>query len=1146
MPLLFYNAEQPDYRSLAFDDVVLDAARTTTLDSHLFILPTQRLARRVERDIVRAFFDRTSQPIERLPIFSFGSFVNTFYDVIEGRYRTASQEVQLALIYRAVESVDLEFFGRKGRTPSPAIVEKLANVIRGVRSDGVMPTDFALDLEHAASHPDDPGYDQSKLRDLYNIYSEYLRLLSGKWIDHPGKMITLQQTLEEQPSHAFPHAFPGVQQVLFHGFPEFTPLELRLVSELGKVPSLQVLVYLDYEQENGPLYGNFDEMNRKLQLAGFQSIELDPLEPNIAESSRRPLRHHLRKNLFRTDERIENPSFDNAINVIGFFNREEEVQGIASLIKHLVADENVHADRICIAAPDLSLYGEMFHEQLAGYGIPANVASPFSLDHSTLLTSLIAALSIPAGNYDRRDVVRTITSPYLSFNDQIDSAAMIDASDRLRIQRGRGTWIRRITQRLEFLQIRIPSLIDDDDRQSFEREVESLKRALSSIRALDTIVQRFDRRMSPREFKLAFQRLTGQLRAAENILSLRGDLEQRPRTPQDWQRIHDQVERDTRALAAFYRLLDELAEFLEAHPTEDAKQFELETGYRYALEFYLERLRISALRSHFRLREKQEYGVLVAPIDQIHGLDFDVVVICGLVDGEFPSAYLPESFLGKPLPESEQRQLRRERVNFHSAASKFNRRLFMTYPRFRGETAVVRSSFIDAFLRITTLERSGRVIEADEQRVERDRIRRGEKTSPHIGFIRWISTLADLAEEAGTVLWDNQNVPSIDAANDILANLRHTTLVERLRTIARISADDTLAREYRGVIAEGLLPEELAQLQERRRKEYSASQLELYARCPFKFFTRRVLGIVPKASYDVSLTPLERGVLVHKVLFLLYTELRENGELPITAESRSRALDRAREIAQNEIDGIVFDHPYWRIDQERLVGSGLIDGLLERWITADINRLHQEKSELIPEFFEVSFGGGIQRSGSVDGRLSSGEEVRINNLLVRGQVDRVEVFRRGDELFFAIADYKTGMPPGRKEIKDGSSLQLMIYLEVIRRKLAEHYQMPVELVRPVGGIYYRLDTRNVDTKSTHLFVPNELKKDIIDLRRSKYDPESVGDLQQVVDDVFEHAAGYVEGIAGGVFHVTQRDVQTVCRGCEYHGVCRVESTAVPL
>ncbi|MBL7989494.1 MAG: hypothetical protein JNJ94_15640, partial [Chlorobi bacterium] len=51
--------------------------------------------------------------------------------------------------------------------------------------------------------------------------------------------------------------------------------------------------------------------------------------------------------------------------------------------------------------------------------------------------------------------------------------------------------------------------------------------------------------------------------------------------------------------------------------------------------------------------------------------------------------------------------------------------------------------------------------------------------------------------------------------------------------------------------------------------------------------------------------------------------------------------------------------------------------------------------------------------------------------------------------------------------------------------------------------------------------------------------ESADELQQVIDEVFSKAREYVAGIAAGEYHVTTRNVNEVCRNCDYHTTCRV-------
>ncbi len=1141
MPQLLYNTRRTRLPSLHLDDLVLDAAVGGRLEEYLFVVPHSRRRRDLERRITDAYWNATHRPIGRLPLQTLDSFTRALFARLSPERRELSPEMQIALMDRAMRNVELDYYA-PNRNPSAGLVESISRVINGVRADGILPSDFARDAEFARSDPNGAeGFDAAKLTDLANIYAEYLRLLDGRWIDHPGRLLLVNAGLVDDRDTLFARTFPSVRVVYIDGFSEFTGPEIALLQQLGFVSDLSVLITLDYEADNGPLYGNFDDAIATLRSSGYRQTDLDPLQRGIPEERRRPFRHHMRRNLFRTDERIRNHAFDRMVNVYGFFNREEEVRGIAALVKWLIAEEHFAPERICITTRQMAPYVSLMREELASHGIPANVTTRYRLDQNALVTALFSALMIVVGGYDHRDVLRAVTSPYLDFGDAVDPAALTDAARRLRITRGERLWRRRIDGRIEYVRARLESAGDDDVRASLETELETLEHASDSFEALREIVSELDRAMTPGEFRSAFLRLTARLDATGNILRLRHDLERRHRSPQDWQRVHDEVERDTRALGEFSSVLDDLMQFIEIHYESEAGDDAVNHAdgqRRYRLGFYLEHLRIACSRSVYALREKHDYGVLVTPIGEMRGIDFDVVILCGLVDGEFPGTYIPESFLGRPLPDAQDRELRRERIDFYSAITACRDRLVMTWPRFRDDTRLVRSSFLDAFLRITMVEDDERVIELDELRVMRERIRRVVVRDDHLRFVSSIATLDTLAEEAGRALWTSQRVPRIDTAESMLENLRHTSDVERARARSVNEEDESLARAWRGLIEESLSDDQRQELARRREEEYSASQLELYGRCPFKYFAGRVLGARAASEYDVTLTPLERGQLLHTVLFRLYSELRDASALPITPERRDEALDRARAIAREEIEGIVFDHPYWRIDQERMLGGDYFGGLLEHWIDAEVDR-GEGRTKLAPAFFEASFGRTTTR-GECDPYLSSTDQVEFHGVRVRGRIDRVEYLRVGDTVYYAVADYKTGKPPTRGDVGDGLSLQLMIYLEVVRHALATYFALPLEQVRPVGGIYYRLQTRDMESSDTYLFVPREVNdQEIIRQRKVAGDPETIEELEALVARSFEFARSYVDGIAEGRFDVTHHDTAHVCKGCEYASVCRV-------
>ena len=62
-----------------------------------------------------------------------------------------------------------------------------------------------------------------------------------------------------------------------------------------------------------------------------------------------------------------------------------------------------------------------------------------------------------------------------------------------------------------------------------------------------------------------------------------------------------------------------------------------------------------------------------------------------------------------------------------------------------------------------------------------------------------------------------------------------------------------------------------------KRSLFSVSQLEKYAQCAFKYFAENVLHLSepPSDSPDEDLSNLERGNILHRVLFLFYQEKRK-------------------------------------------------------------------------------------------------------------------------------------------------------------------------------------------------------------------------------------------------------------------------------
>ena len=200
----------------------------------------------------------------------------------------------------------------------------------------------------------------------------------------------------------------------------------------------------------------------------------------------------------------------------------------------------------------------------------------------------------------------------------------------------------------------------------------------------------------------------------------------------------------------------------------------------------------------------------------------------------------------------------------------------------------------------------------------------------------------------------------------------------------------------------------------------SASQLESYLECPYKWFSLRRLGL---QNSDADLTSLEMGTFAHRVLEVTHRTmldqarerlLRERGraantQLPLTeriegsrvSEGDSEGLERARRILSDEFD-LHLEHQYLRQgkgsraqvcvphdDEER--------GQLEQLRQDLLSTLDYEAGLFLgfePRLFEWSFGRGEA-------------PVEYAGAYLVGTVDRVDVDAHGLAI---VIDYKHRSP----------------------------------------------------------------------------------------------------------------------------------------
>jgi RecB family exonuclease len=402
--------------------------------------------------------------------------------------------------------------------------------------------------------------------------------------------------------------------------------------------------------------------------------------------------------------------------------------------------------------------------------------------------------------------------------------------------------------------------------------------------------------------------------------------------------------------------------------------------------------------------------VALAAVDEAAGARARFVILANLSEGAFPTRDAVEAGDGETVGPAYAREMSR----FLRVVGSADERLTLAYPtRDEKGQEVLPAGFLDDLVRLFDARAIEAVHEA-ARRFDPALLDRGDLAgAPADARVRAVA-LACSRRDAGALRGlaaDPRHRPALDGAAEALA-LTHRRFVERAFTSfdGRLSDSEAVA-----AIAERFGPD----------YAFSPSQLETYLFCPFQFFMKYVLGLLPvddRDELDEDFTG--RGSRVHRVLELLETLRSEQG---------GDRLELAPVVIQTEM------HAELTFDSDADPGLNRIESRrLEKTVrdyvrqAADYERrIRGQGPPPEPRHFEVPFGDP-DRDGSLP-HLVIGDGAEA--VKVRGTIDRVDVTTSDEELSFRVIDYKTGHCPSKDEVKSGVALQLPIYALAAERLL---------------------------------------------------------------------------------------------------------------
>jgi hypothetical protein len=219
----------------------------------------------------------------------------------------------------------------------------------------------------------------------------------------------------------------------------------------------------------------------------------------------------------------------------------------------------------------------------------------------------------------------------------------------------------------------------------------------------------------------------------------------------------------------------------------------------------------------------------------------------------------------------------------------------------------------------------------------------------------------------------------------------------------------------------------------------SPSRLERWARCPFSYLLgyELKLGALERPEDITTISPADKGLLIHRILELFISEVLEQGEFPSASqpwndEHRTK-LHRIAGAAFGEAEstGTTGKAVLWELERREILSD------LDSFLEAD-NR-QRERFGTATTFVEARFG----MPGSSAAQSWPGASIELpdgTSLRFHGLIDRVDVTSSGRDAL--VIDYKTGSAApysgiAKDQIDRGRRLQLPVYSLAARGALGE-------------------------------------------------------------------------------------------------------------
>ena len=1012
-------------------------------------------------------------------ILTFEAFAEQILDAAPAPADLLDESRKRVLLRRIIEDLaardELSYFAPISDTSG--FLDLVAGFISELKRDEIWPETFAQACAHRGSHRRD-----HELAQIYDTYQSHLHRL--RLYDAQGRFWSARNALAE----GIRGRFDQLSTVIVDGFTDFTHTQYEILTLLSQF-ARQIIVSLPLESPlaRTDLFGKSAvALSRLTRLFPAASQTIQRCETPLDQTSF-PAVRHVAENLFGDPRNTTRSSRAENLEVLAAMGRENEFSALALRIKQQLL-EGTPAGEIVVVLRSLDEAAIQLVDVFRESGIPVECEAGIPLSRTGGLKALLALLQLELEDWPYERLMACLDSNYFrpDWDECCGDRAVRCVASQLR-RHGLSSERRTILSMLA------------SSSGSFENSESN-----EAVAAL-TLLRRLDAELSRLRGRHAFETWV------DVVLSLAHACGITPAT-QPESGFEELDAADRRGWELFEGLLYETVG-LDARIANNDAPYTLSEFFALLLDLLqFKRVPLTASRRG---------SVRVLEAAQVRNLEIPHLYVAGLSESAFPAGQSDDCLYS----DAERRELNELQIPLSLRASHNQDEMLLFY-------SVVTRARASLTLSYPNTNNAGQPL----------------FPSPYL------TALCDLFEPGAIphtqVGWldpvpaDDALLTAADFRIAATAGVRRG-VPELFRRLVETPESRSVAGNILGGLAlnidrfhtdgftryEGLLraPENLRNLRRHYDGDYefSTTQFESYADCPFKFFLSSVLEVDALESPEAETDHRTRGTVVHNVLASLH-EIAEADDDAQPNWTAQQLADRFRELVEAQLGRRPPDSQLQSAlrNVELRLMSDWADAYAEQWFDYRDSFQRVWEDSPSPSQLEVPFGKARDQPGESPQEHFPCLVFEDDDAQTRvcGRIDRIDVGSVDGQSVFNVIDYKSGSPKAFKQddVSAGKAIQLALYtLAVDRLEIVGHDARPWQMA------YWSL--KNDGFLSA---LKQGRQKQNAD---SPLDEAVLASLEAVLDELIPRLSG---AIRNGRFAVHSDDPHCM-RYCPYDTVCRV-------